>query len=125
MTALFGGAVLASVAVLLLRRFGNEGAASVTASVALVCLLGTVFLRVADLLLEVEPLFSEWVWEYVPFLFKVVGVAWLAQIASDLCREMGSATLGGYVELFGRIEILLLCLPLVKEVLAWAQGLVG
>ena len=44
---------------------------------------------------------------------------------ADVCREMGESTLGARVEMCGRAEILLLCLPFLLELFSLALGLVA
>ena len=121
MAGVLGVAVLGATTVLLLRQWGNTAAASFTGVGALILLLASLFLRFSAFWDGISGLFPSELLEYVPFLGKVLAVAWLAQITADLCREMGSATLAGYVELFGRVEILILSLPILEEVLEWAS----
>lgn len=48
-------------------------------------------------------------------LLRALGITYLTSTASDICKAAGEAAVGGYIELAGRIEILLLCLPLFRE----------
>ena len=50
-------------------------------------------------------------------MLKVIGVAYLAQFASDLCRDAGEGAVAGKVELAGRVLILALCLPVLAAIL--------
>lgn len=63
--------------------------------------------------------------EWQGILFGAFGVALLSHLTAEICRECGEAAIGGYVELAGKAEILILCLPLVKELLAEVENLVG
>ena len=63
---------------------------------------------------------------YVNNVLKALGVAVLTQICADICRDLGAGRAAAGVELIGRIEILLLCIPMfeavivtVTEVLSW------
>ena len=58
-------------------------------------------------------------------IFGALGIALMSHITAELCRECGEGSIGGYIELAGKVEILLLCLPLVKELLAEVENLVG
>ena len=65
--------------------------------------------------------------EYGGVVVKALGIAVLTQICSDICRDSGEGGTASGVELIGRLEILLLCLPMiedilsvVKEVMAWS-----
>ena len=63
---------------------------------------------------------------YVGNVIKALGVAVLTQICADVCRDCGEGSAAAGVELMGRVEILLLCIPMfeavistVTEVLSW------
>lgn len=61
--------------------------------------------------------------EYAEILFKALGIAVLTQCCSEICRECGESTAANGVELAGKVEILLLCLPLINEILSTAKNL--
>lgn len=48
-------------------------------------------------------------------LLRALGITYLTCTASDICKAAGEAAVGGYIELAGRVEIMLLCLPLFRE----------
>lgn len=62
---------------------------------------------------------------YAKILIKALGIAFLAHYAAELCRESGEAGLAGGVELVGKIEILLLCIPLMEQILSSAKDLLS
>lgn len=64
---------------------------------------------------------------YGGMVLKALGTAFLVQICADICRDSGEGSLASGVELIGKLEILLLCIPLledilgsVREVMAWS-----
>ena len=63
--------------------------------------------------------------EQITVLFKALGITLLAQNCADLCRDCGENGAAAGVEWVGRLEILLLCLPLIKELLAVAGELLS
>ncbi len=58
-------------------------------------------------------------------LLKALGVAFLSEVAASICRDSGEGGLAGWVEMAGRVEILLLSLPLIRTVLATVADLLG
>lgn len=60
---------------------------------------------------------------YTALLLRGVGIALIAELAASLCRDMGEGTVAEGVVLFGRLEILLLALPLLRELLNIAKEL--
>ena len=61
--------------------------------------------------------------EYSAILFKALGIAVLTGCCAEICRECGEAGAANGIELTGKIEILLLCLPLINEILSGVQEL--
>lgn len=62
---------------------------------------------------------------YIVLLLKVLGIAIVTKIASDICRDNGNSVLGTNVELAGKIVILAMCLSLVRTIAELAKGLLG
>ncbi len=60
--------------------------------------------------------------QYTAVLVKALGVAVLTQCCSETCRASGEDGLAGGVELVGKIEILLLSLPLMRDILQIASA---
>lgn len=59
---------------------------------------------------------------YAEILLKALGIAVLTQCCSELCRECGETAAATGVELTGKVEILLLCLPLINDLLSIAEN---
>lgn len=62
---------------------------------------------------------------YASVLVKALGIAVLTQCCSEICKECGENGIATGVELVGKIEILLLCLPLINEILTLAKNLMS
>lgn len=55
--------------------------------------------------------------EYAELLLGALGIAVVTGVCADVCRECKEPTVASYVEMAGRLEILILCIPLIKEIL--------
>ena len=55
---------------------------------------------------------------YVGNVLKALGVALISQICADVCRDCGEGSAASGVELIGRVEILLLCIPMLEAVIS-------
>ena len=97
-----------------LRELGFKGTRLVT-------LLGTVLviaisvLRIGDIVEQI-PSVTGTGGKYTVAMLKMVGVGYAFGICSDVCRELGEASLAEAICLFGRVEILLLSLPFIKTI---------
>lgn len=62
---------------------------------------------------------------YIFLILKVLGVAVTAKFAADACRDSGSSSLAGAVELTAKAAILVLTMPMLKALAAAVSGLLG
>lgn len=63
--------------------------------------------------------------DYIKLLIKIIGITYLAEISADLCRDAGANTLAVQVELFGKLSILVLCIPIISSLLETVEYYLG
>ena len=51
--------------------------------------------------------------EYVALLMKMIGVTYLSEFASSLCKDAGYSAVAGQIELVGKLTILTIGMPIV------------
>ena len=117
--------ILFSAVILLLRQYKPEYALVVTAAasgVVLVYLLSYIF-PVAE---EIRTVLQNTGVnnEHFTAVFKAIGICYTAQFAGDICRDFGQTSLAGKVELAGKVAILALSLPMIREILQIALQLI-
>lgn len=61
-------------------------------------------------------------YQYLETLWKSIGICYLTGIASDVCRDSGEGALASVAELWGRVTLLLLMLPMAKTLLEIMTG---
>lgn len=54
---------------------------------------------------------------YIKLLIKIIGITYLSEFSSDLCKDAGASTLASQMELFGKLSILVLCMPVMTALL--------
>ena len=62
---------------------------------------------------------------YAEPLLKALGVGILTHCCADICRECGESSLGAGVEAVGKVEILVHCFPLIREIVETAEALLN
>lgn len=50
---------------------------------------------------------------YLDTILKMLGITYITQFASDLCKDAGYSAVSGQIELFARISILFLSFPVL------------
>ena len=122
-----GLALVGLVALLVLRQYKPEWAVFIRMAVTVVSMgiilsmAGTVITYVTDLT-EGTGALDGATWS---LLLKALGIAFLTETAASICRDSGEASLAGWVEMAGRLEILLLAFPLIRTVLDTVTALLG
>ncbi|MBR7181201.1 MAG: stage III sporulation AC/AD family protein [Clostridia bacterium] len=56
-------------------------------------------------------------------VLRATGIALIAELTASFCRDLGEGSVADGVLLFGKLEILVLCLPLIDAVLEIAKEL--
>lgn len=109
-----GGALLLVVAILLIKTAG--GMTLPLQWTGHILLVGASLVMLTPVLSWVSDVCGQaGVGEHATLLFKGLGVALLTQLCADFCRQGGEGQLAGGVELAGKAELLLLCLPSLRQ----------
>lgn len=64
---------------------------------------------------------KEYSLSYIGVLIKCMGVGLVCSFTSELCRNSGEDAIASGVEFFGKTEIVILCLPVIKALLEIAK----
>lgn len=54
---------------------------------------------------------------YVAILLKMIGITYVAEFSSSLCRDAGYQAVAGQIELFGKLSILVSSMPVLLALL--------
>lgn len=90
--------------------------------------LGLAVLVKLDAVIEelhfLQSYFSEYA-AYIKLLVKIIGITYLSEFSSDLCKDAGANTLASQMELFGKLSILVLCMPVMTALLETVDYYLG
>ena len=50
---------------------------------------------------------------YMAMILKMIGVTYIAEFASNICKDSGYQTIAGQIELFAKLSILVLGMPVI------------
>lgn len=120
-----GAALCALCAVILLRgqKSGFSTGVAVTASVLL---LGAAVSELLPVIREISEMANDsGVEKWMEVMMKTLGIAVVVQLGADICRDSGETSIASKLEMIGKAEIILLALPLMRELVALAVRLVG
>ena len=74
--------------------------------------LGYVFRTVTGYISELKV-----VSPFLMGLYKMIGIAYVAEFAAGLCKDAGYSALSGQIEMAGKIILISLSMPIILEVL--------
>lgn len=58
---------------------------------------------------------------YYGILLKIIGITYLSEFASDICKDTGHASVGNYIELAGKLSIMTISMPILLALLDTLQ----
>ena len=120
---LSGLALLAAMLILILRELRPAFVPPVRLGASLL-LIGAALALYAPVLSRVQALFAQTgAGVYTDVVLRALGIALICELTAAFCRDLGESTLAEGVQLFGKLEILVLSLPLVDKVLEMAKEL--
>ena len=115
-----GGAILAVV----VRQFQKEYSVFVLLAVCLFL----VFYLTSNVSLIID--FAQNLGEnlhisgtYIRILFKLLAIAYICQIASNICQDLGYQSVSFQIELIGKLSILTLSIPIINSLLETIEQL--
>ena len=122
---LCGAAVIAAVGAFILK--GSKSSIGNSMSIALFLLVFSFCLGVLEpIVTELSSLAAGFgAEEYFLPIIKALGVAFVVQMASSICADLGESRIGEGIELAGKFEILLLSLPMIKSIVGYALELIS
>ncbi len=126
---IFGVAMLGALISVILRRQNGDMAQLLRAVVGIVlCIVCVLMLSpLVDSIRELaeQAELGSAAESCISVLLRALCIALLSHICASVCRDCGEATIAYYAELGGKVEILLLSLPLFRDVLELALDLVS
>ena len=116
-------AILAAVSVNALKEHNK------TAALVLSAFAACAFMKIIDFIreytniseaLKSAPFKEGW----TDILLKSLGICLVCEFASDVCKDMGQQGLSGAIELFGRVTVIILSLPIFESIISAVFGLI-
>lgn len=60
---------------------------------------------------------------YYKILLKIMGLAWISQLASDICKEAGCGAISRQIDIYGKLLILSVSLPIITALIETIENL--
>ena len=114
-----------SICAMVVRETGAKSFSfvGILGGVALVCLALARYREPISYVLALSDVAG--VSDYAILVLKVLALSYAVSLTSELCRDLGEGRIASGMEAIGRAEILLLCLPVVKEATELALSMIA
>ncbi|MBP3506457.1 MAG: hypothetical protein J6K43_08670 [Lachnospiraceae bacterium] len=115
-------AVVGMIAALVCKKQQIEVSTMISLAV---CLILMFFMVQAfdELVVFIQELSGYMNLEYVGVLLKLIGIAYVCEFASGLCKDAGYQAISGQIEMVGRVGMMIITIPVMKGILDMIQQL--
>lgn len=114
-------AIIGVGAVILALKFkGTNSEYSVYLSLtACLVLMGVALSQLQVLVAYIKTLYGYLMLDsiYLKLLLKIIGIAYLCEFASNLCKDAGYSAIAGQIEMAGKLSILIVSMPVMTALL--------
>lgn len=62
---------------------------------------------------------------YLNTLLKMIGITYVGQFSSGLCKDAGYGAIAGQIEIFSKLSILVISMPILLALLETIQGILS
>lgn len=62
---------------------------------------------------------------FVKIMIKMIGITYVAEFASGICRDAGFGAVGNQIEMFGKFSIMAVSVPVLLTLIETIEGFIG
>ena len=111
-----GIGLLAAFAAVILRELRKEYTTVILLGMSVAVLL-VILPKIGESVALLRELNEKISTEYLGMIIRAVGVTYLTGTAGEICRGTGENGIAGTIETVGRAELLVMCIPLFRELM--------
>ena len=125
----FGLAIVAVAAALMalnFKSFKSEYGIFISIGVSIVA-MGAVLTQL-DYLLEIVETIRAYIGLdniYIMTVLKIIGISYVAEFASDVCKDCGYSSMANQVQVVGKLTVLCISMPILLALLETIDGILG
>lgn len=118
-------ALLCAIACVVIKTY-QSGFIVPTRIAGLVLIFGVIAIAIAPIITYLKKIMGMSISiENAGIVIKSISIAYITQITSEICSDCEEASLARSVDTIGKIEILVLGLPLVEEIIKLSEELLS
>ena len=115
-----GFSIVAVILITILKSVKKEDFALTMTVITSIILFGIVILKLESIVRILNDLVdkSGINREYLTLLLKVTGISYIIELATNICKDAGNSSIASKVEMFGKISIVVLTIPILTSVIS-------
>lgn len=117
-------AIITMLVAVLLKKYQPEGSLILCIAIGIIILIFVVQ-AFDEILLYFTSLSSTLNLVYVGVLIKLLGIAYICEFASGLCKDAGYQSIAGQVEIAGRVAMVVISLPILRAIIETINGMLA
>lgn len=117
-----GGVMLA----LLLKQQKSEYALYISLAAAILILVFSVnrLQIVMETIQKIES-YTQIDGSFIKIMIKMIGITYVAEFASGICKDAGFGAVGNQIEMFGKFSIMAVSVPVLLTLIETIEGFIG
>lgn len=110
--------IVAVILITILKSAKKEDFALITTIVASLVMFAFILLKLENIVTMLEDVINKSGInkDYLTLLLKVTGIAYVVELATNICKDAGSSSLASKIEMLGKISIVVLTVPIITAV---------
>lgn len=62
---------------------------------------------------------------YIEIILKIIGISYVAEFASDVCKDCGYSSMANQIQVVGKLTVLCISMPVIMTLLETINGILG
>lgn len=62
---------------------------------------------------------------YIEIILKIIGISYVAEFASDVCKDCGYSSMANQIQVVGKLTVLCISMPAILTLLETINGILG
>lgn len=62
---------------------------------------------------------------YIEIILKIIGISYVAEFASDVCKDCGYSSMANQIQVVGKLSVLCISMPVIMTLLQTINGILG
>jgi len=112
--------IVSVIFIMILKSMKRDDFAVILTVISSVVLFGLVIFRLESIISLLNDLVNKSGInkEYLVLLLKVTGITYIVELATNICKDAGNNSIASKVEMFGKLSIVILTIPILTAVIS-------